>query len=100
MKWSAVAIVLALGLASCTKFALPIGDYTDPATTVDMVKPGQAPPPPAAGQPMLAYEYDYGLTVPAGSLRALMAGHERACREAGPAVCQLTASSIRESDNS
>ena len=44
--------------------------------------------PPAA--PMLAYDYRLGLTMPAGSVRAAMERHQKACEDAGPLTCQVT----------
>ncbi|WP_309645396.1 DUF4349 domain-containing protein [Phenylobacterium sp.] len=59
--------------------------------------PAQAPQAKVpAGVPMLAYSYDYGLTAPPKAIRALLARHEAACAKAGPAVCQVTGSSVTE----
>jgi hypothetical protein len=44
---------------------------------------------PAA--PMLAYAYRIGLTMPAGHVRGAMERHQKACEDAGPNVCQVTA---------
>jgi len=49
-----------------------------------------------AGAPMLAYEYDYGIETPAGKVRELAGRHEAACTAAGPALCQVTSSSVAE----
>jgi hypothetical protein len=49
-----------------------------------------------AGAPMLAYAYDYGLRAPPKAVRTLMARHEAACVKAGPAICQVTGSSVTE----
>jgi hypothetical protein len=44
---------------------------------------------------MLAYSYGYSLEAPSAGVRALEARHEAACRGAGPASCQVTASNIQ-----
>ena len=54
-------------------------------------KPATASPPTVA---MLAYAYNFGLEVAAGDLRGLVARHQGACAAAGPAVCQVTGSSV------
>lgn len=38
---------------------------------------------------MLAYEYALGVEAPLGRLTALVDKHEKACTDAGPAVCQV-----------
>jgi hypothetical protein len=47
-------------------------------------------PTMAPSAPMLAYEYQLGLTMPAGGVRAAMERHQKACEDAGPLVCQVT----------
>lgn len=49
-----------------------------------------------AGAPMLAYSYRYSIETPAGKVRELAARHEAACVAAGPALCQVTSSSVDE----
>ncbi len=49
-----------------------------------------------AGVPMLAYSYRYGIETPAGKVRQLAGRHEAACVAAGPALCQITSSSVAE----
>lgn len=55
-----------------------------------------AKPVVPAGTPMLAYTYNYGLRAPPKGVRALIAQHEAACRQAGAQVCQVVNSSVRE----
>jgi len=54
------------------------------------------PERPAISIPQLAYSYAYELSAPAKAIRAMVARHEAACAQAGPTVCQLTGSSVRE----
>jgi hypothetical protein len=51
--------------------------------------------PPVAGA-MLAYTYNAGLTLPFEHVRLAMAGHEKACVDAGPTVCQVIGSSVAQ----
>ena len=52
---------------------------------------------PAAGEaplpvlPMLAYAYSFRLELPADKARGLLARHQEACENAGPALCQVVA---------
>ncbi len=52
--------------------------------------------PIPAGVAMLAYSYSYGLEAPPKQVRSLIATHEKACQDAGPAVCQVIASTTEE----
>ena len=45
---------------------------------------------------MLAYSYGYGLQASPKGVRTLIAKHEAACTKAGPALCQVTGSSVSE----
>ena len=60
----------------------------------------EAPTKPApnvpSGAPMLAYSYGYGLQASPKGVRTLIARHEAACTKAGPAICQVTGSSLTE----
>jgi hypothetical protein len=47
---------------------------------------------------MLAYSYQYGLSVLPSRLRAVVARHEALCADAGPTQCQVIGSSISEQD--
>ena len=52
--------------------------------------PGSTAPTVAAvSVPMLAYEYSLGVEVPLRRLGGLVDKHEKACTDAGPAVCQV-----------
>ena len=52
--------------------------------------PGSTAPTVAAvSVPMLAYEYSLGVEVPLRRLAGLVDKHEKACTDAGPAVCQV-----------
>lgn len=76
-------------------------DAAASATDAAAASPASAPgAPPAAtvpaGAPMLAYSYRYGIETPAGKIRELAGRHEAACVAAGPALCQVTSSSVEE----
>ena len=96
-----IGMACALSVAACSK---PAPHYTvqeDSAAQVDVAKApaaaaplqrvGQPAPPPGLSIPQLAYAYDVTLETPSGSLARLIAGHEAACRNAGPARCQVIA---------
>lgn len=57
---------------------------------------GTIPSPPGAAVAQLAYSYRYGIEAPYGAVAGLLAKHEAACRDAGPAVCQITGSSVQQ----
>jgi hypothetical protein len=85
------------------------------AGELDAAPPPPAPPPPPGepGQPaqdpgqdvdpleqagtLLAYSYGASIETPARNVRDLMNGHEAACREAGPALCQMLSANVNES---
>jgi len=67
----------------------------DAAVTQSPGSPAPAVGVPA-GAPMLAYSYRFGLEAPAGQVRSLAARHEAACSAAGPTLCQVTSSSVRD----
>ncbi|MBX7248140.1 MAG: DUF4349 domain-containing protein [Caulobacteraceae bacterium] len=48
-----------------------------------------APAQPAVSVPMLAYDYSMGVEAPLNRLAGLVDSHEKACADAGPAVCQV-----------
>ena len=50
----------------------------------------------AAGPPMLAYSYSYGLSLPHDRVDGLRRQHEAACVKAGYRVCQVVSSSIQD----
>jgi len=49
-----------------------------------------------AGAPMLAYSYEYSVSLPGRQVDALRRRHERACADAGPTVCQVVSTSIAD----
>jgi len=108
------ALVLsALLVAGCSRPAEPVGRVasTDARAVVaaasdsaaepeEAAAAAPAAPSPAGGAaqpptaPMLAYSYDYRIAAPPKGVRALVARHEAACVAAGPAVCQVTSTSV------
>jgi hypothetical protein len=54
------------------------------------------PSPVQISIPQLAYRYDYGVEAPAKGIRGLVSRHEEACLKAGPRLCQVTRSGVRE----
>ena len=53
----------------------------------------------AAGPPMLAYSYSYGLELPHQRVDPLRRRHEEACAKAGYRVCQVVSTSISDQGN-
>lgn len=58
-----------------------------------------APPPGPGGEAanagvMLAYSYSMSVEAPKGAIAPLAQAHEKACLDAGPAVCQVMGSSV------
>jgi len=53
----------------------------------------------AAGAPMLAYSYSYGLSLPHRQVDAVRRRHEQACVAAGYRVCQVVSTSIADRGN-
>jgi hypothetical protein len=71
----------------------------DAAAMADMPAPpdgSSTAPRIAAGPPMLAYSYTYGLSLPHDHVDDLRRRHEAACAKAGYKVCQVVASAITE----
>lgn len=97
-----LAFVLALAaLSACSKPAhLAEAKYTDEKVNADLVAPaatgtaGNVPAKPEAdaGAPQLAYEYSYGFQGSAKGIETLRQSDQAACAHAGPAECQLLAS--------
>ena len=100
-------ICLALGLCACGKRAEGPSSPTAsaPAATSDAsAAKAESPkastrapspePVPAAALPQLAYAYSAEVEASAEAVPGLVGRHETACRSAGPAVCQITASSL------
>lgn len=98
---STIGLGLALVLlAGCGKPSEP-KFYEDLAADAAAATAPQALERPAtpsvpAGAPMLAYSYGYGLQASPKGVRTLIAKHEAACTKAGPALCQVTGSSVSE----
>ncbi|WP_443748093.1 DUF4349 domain-containing protein [Asticcacaulis solisilvae] len=98
-----VLIMALAALPACSKPATITEDkYADEKVNVDLVAP---PPPPAAtgaaapaspeamsGAPQLAYDYTYGFQASAKGIEALRQSDQAACAQAGPAECQMLAS--------
>lgn len=63
----------------------PARDASAPSAAPGSTAPNVA----AVSVPMLAYEYSVGLEVPLRRLGGLVDKHEKACNDAGPAVCQV-----------
>jgi hypothetical protein len=84
--------------------AAPAADAA--AAPASMAEPAMVEPAPAilpatapriaAGPPMLAYSYDYGLAVPQARVDGLRRTHEAACLKAGWRVCQVVSSSMQD----
>ena len=94
----------ALSLAACQKgdqqprevAAAPAADAAAPPPAGATSQPERASPTLAI--PQLAYVYRYALAAPPDGVRSLVARHEQACFMAGPTICQVTGSTIREDD--
>lgn len=98
----------ALALAACSQQNPAYKDAPESAAAIevsagraayesDAISP--APPPGPGGEVanagvMLAYSYSMGIEAPKGAIAPLVAAHERACVEAGTAVCQVMGSSV------
>ena len=119
MRRLTLILVAGLVCASCTKG--PRGEHreevlalqkppvaaaeAEPAAATDVASaptPAMAPPPTdgsaavriAAGPPMLAYSYSFGLSLPHSHVDELRRRHEAACTAAGYRVCQVVSTSI------
>lgn len=104
------ATALSLALAGCQDALSPAAmDADQTADSASMaaapetravgadeaVSPQTAPSVPDAQVPRLAYSYRYTLEAPNRAVPSLAANHERACAQAGPAVCQIIGSSVQ-----
>ena len=105
---SALCLLLATTAAGCGQPAGEIANSDDTANVEIMAPPpasaAPAAPASAAAEPSttapapapqaarIAYVYRYGLELPVEKAPALMARHEQACTDAGPAVCQVIGS--------
>lgn len=93
-----LGLVLSVVLVSaCSKGQVSQGDQSMP-TGVVRAAPADAAKGagPAVSAPMLAYAYQYDLETAAAQVSDLLARHETRCVAAGPTVCQVTASNIRQ----
>ena len=96
----ALCALAALSLAACSKpeerprEASAADAAAAPAA--DAAGRADQAPLPSLSIPQLAYVYRYALAAPPDGVRALMLRHEQACWAAGPAVCQVTGSTLKE----
>lgn len=108
----ASSLVLTLALSACAppaevdpESAAPepvavesvAADATAAAAATE-AKATQAAPPERAPifLPQVAYSYAYAIAAPAKAIRDLVGQHEAACLRAGPTVCQVVGSAVRE----
>jgi hypothetical protein len=66
-------------------------DYAPADASAD---PAKKPAQPAPAGAMLAYDYAYGIQAPPRRIAELQARHQGACAAAGPALCQVTGSTL------
>lgn len=100
--WAATATGTATATATAGLILLAgCGQYenqpiSNDAVAVELVAPSApgapGPTPTPAAAPSVAYVYRYTLELPAARTVGLMTRHERACIDAGPAVCQIIGS--------
>lgn len=70
------------------------GEAASRAAPAPQATEGAEAAEPEATTPLLAYAYAYTLELPAAQVSPVMAAHQRACVEAGPAVCQVVGASV------
>lgn len=93
---------LALTLSACGKPAEHPDDAATEASAPAVAKASESKADAAAparapiSLPQLAYSYAYALSAPAKEIGGMVSRHEAACVRAGPAVCQVTSSSIQQ----
>lgn len=100
----ALCALAALSLTACqksgesseTSAAVVAAPAADASATASSSGAGRTAPPLAVSVPQLAYVYKYALAAPPDGVRSLIARHEAACWAAGPAMCQVTGSSLTE----
>lgn len=68
------------------------GRVDQPGAPSKAGEPSKADPAPAPAAPMLAYAYSYRLELPADKARGMLNTHQQTCEAAGPALCQVVAS--------
>jgi len=96
----------ALSVAACQKAgespqyeaaSAPAADAASaPAAKSDAPDVGRAEAPSPMALPQLAYVYKYALAAPPQKVRGLVSKHEQVCWAAGPTVCQVVGSNVRE----
>lgn len=108
LKLRALAAASVFALAACSQGG---GDYAAaPAESIAVTGSARAayesdaaispaPPPGPNGEAanagvMLAYSYSMAIEAPKTAIAALAKAHEKACLDAGPAVCQVMGSSV------
>jgi hypothetical protein len=105
-----VLVIAGFMLAGCgARMNAPANEYSDAAVMMEAPSPvassarssaqGAAQTTAAATTaPMIAYDYVDTIWAPAGRIKALMDAHQKACASAGPAACQVVASSRSGAD--
>lgn len=101
-----VLVIASVVLAGCGRMNAPARNSSDAAVMMEAPSPiaGSAKSsalaatiaPPSA--PMIAYDYVDTIWAPSGRIKALMDAHQKACAAAGPAACQVIASSRSGAD--
>lgn len=99
----ASSLVLTLALSACGRPQ----EITSESAAADAVASAPAAEAKATAEdapadrapvtmPQVAYSYAYSIAAPARAIREMVGKHEAACLRAGPAVCQVVGSSVRE----
>lgn len=105
MQRVAVFLLIGLALTGCDR--APKSRVAPPGVSnaaYEIAAPAAdaaAPPDPSApniiaGQPMLAYAYRYGLSLPPARVDEMRRAHEAACVQAGYRLCQVVSTVMRE----
>lgn len=97
----ALSALAALSLTACQKAGDGASTGAQEALAAEAAAPKNGAAdrviaPVAVAMPQLAYAYKYAVAAPPDGIRSLMARHEAACWAAGPAMCQVTGSSLSE----
>jgi len=100
----ASSLVLTLALSACGRpqeITSESAAADAAASAPDAVEAKAAAPDAAAERapitlPQVAYSYASAIAAPARAIREMVGKHETACLRAGPAVCQVVGSSVRE----
>jgi len=103
-----VLAIMGVVLTGCGRMNAPAENYSDSAVMMEAPSVAKAAGGPAASAPgsapstssapMIAYDYVETIWAPSGRIKALMDAHQRACSAAGPAACQVVASSRSGAD--